>query len=514
MRRVLLHILSVIILLCSHCLYAASAGDYYNAGQQHYQAGDYTKAAQYFAAAIKVDSGMVQAYYMLGNAHVKLGDKQSAATALAGYLRFKPGDAKVRSYLAELTGGAKPPPKPPAGSIVIFDDHFSMGVKIKTGEKVRAIVKEVRTDPAFGSHCLYFKADPKKKSTTLTIDWKGAWAAKGLSHSGDLSGFYEGGAIVFWVRGKQGNESFDLRLHNPPQPEYGGGSFSNTIPLAPYVASTTEWQKVIVPLREFRENGFFWGSLHGGEDTNHYRIFDWDQVMSLGFSATTKYITDKDADDDQRKVTVAPEFVVFLDQIMVVPSYSQQEYKALRARCQQVAYQKIGDGEGNIVLFDDDLRVRWWGAWPAPYSYATIDETTAKIGKRSFRLSLDPTRWSGSGCGMGYFDFTPFYKTGSLQFWIKGENGEENFKLGFDSINPKGHRVGTGVDIRGYLTVSTNWQQVKIPLVDFPLSTAGWPDYKMRKFNWAGVSMFDLSIAPTNEPEVVFWLDDVKVMTK
>jgi len=508
-------LLFVVFLLAPSLVNAASALDYYKAGEQAYQGGQHAKAVEYFRAAVQLDSAMDKGYYMLGNSYIKLGNKPAAQQALQAYLRLKPGDTKIRNYLASLgsASAAKAPPRHPAGSVIVFEDHFNLGVKARTDENKGTKYKEVRDAPAFGSHCLYFRGDPKKKSSSLTLDWAGAWAASGLKRKGDLGDFQKTGAIVFWIKGKHGGETFDLTLMNPAQADYGNGHFSNTIPLAPYVATTTEWQKVIVPLKDFREKGFLWGSFKGANDSSHYKLFDWNQVISFQLATMNRSYAGTGGGKTGPRVA-SPEFVVFIDQLMIVPRYSPAEYQKLREQSRKMAMQLMGDGKGNIVIFDDKLRTSWWSSSPAPFSRTVIDETAAKVGKRSFQVHLDPKSWSWSGGGLGYFDFTPIFKTGSLQFWIKGKNGEENFTIGFDSINPRGRRVGTMVDIRRYVTVGTGWQKVKIPLVDFPVKSRTWPEGDSLKFHWAGVNMIQILTAPTGETETNWWFDDLKVMAK
>ncbi len=489
-------------------LHAATSAEYYNAGYQMYQSGKYAEAAQYLKASVQLDPNNANAYYLLGNTYYKLGDKAAAITAFQSYLKLNPGNAQVKAFLTKLqaAGGgaagrsatghraARKPLSRPAGSIVVFSDNFPFGVKESLGGDTKSGV--VGSDPAYGRACLMYSGGLKTKNIGVTIDWRAAWKTSGSSRTGgDLSEFHENGALVFWPKGKKGNESFAISLNGPAQSGYGGQRYATTVRLATYLATSTDWQKVVIPLADFPQKGYFWDAK---ASVNRYQPFRWDQVEQIRFWQSKKE---------------GEEWNVYLDELALVPTHDKAAAARAKADAINIRLKRVGDGQGNIILFDDAPQSDY-SASPPPYSYLVLDETTAKVGKKSFRFNVDCSGYNYAHFGLDNLDLSSFYKRGKLTFWIKGKSGGEFFGLGFTAFTAEGYRVSVEVDIRAYATISAKWQKVEIPLIDFPASGSVRQMGNM-PFAWKGVHMCWIEVPnPCQEKLMSWWLDDVKVMLR
>lgn len=68
-------------------------------------------------------------------------------------------------------------------------------------------------------------------------------------------------------------------------------------------------------------------------------------------------------------------------------------------------------------------------------------------------------------------DLSAYVENGELTFWVKGENGNEDFSIGLQDCNRDANRDDESVrvykNVSEYCTISTQWQEVRIPLMDF-----------------------------------------------
>jgi flagellar motor switch protein FliG len=75
--------------------------DYYNAGVQFYEAGQYNEALQYFEYCVELGSESAALHQYLGNAYFTLGRTSDAITSFEKALALNPGDESLRNWLAE-----------------------------------------------------------------------------------------------------------------------------------------------------------------------------------------------------------------------------------------------------------------------------------------------------------------------------------------------------------------------------------------------------------------------------
>ncbi len=496
-------VLATLLLLgASGIAHAATAQEYYAAGEKLFKAGDYAKAVQYLNAAVKLDPKHKNAYYLLGNAYHRQGSSAAAITAIKASLRLDQGNTQVQAFLSRLQGAApggkaKPAAKHPPGSVVIFDDRYPLGVT-ETLNEVATKVELWQKDAAFGRACLRYRGDVEykveargelqAKGIGSTINWFRAWGASGAK-PGDLAPFREKGALVFWIRGKNGGEYFTLALASTPEKDivdkkYGGDSrFRTYRSINSYVHVSTRWQKVIIPLADFSEKGRLWGSRGRGRGRTHIEDMDWTRIEQLAWGIDAVY---------------ADEYEIYLDEIAIVPEYDTAEYERLKRTAKISREETALDGEGNLVIFDEYPRGAYRGADHVRFM---LDETTAKVGKMSFQYVMTP-KGGWTWIGIDHLDFTPYYERGHLEFWVKGKNGDEKFAVRFVGVSNEGWPVYTTLNVASYVTVSGKWRKVRIPLADFPNGS------------WGSVAQFAVVAGPCKEQELTFWLDDIKVTTK
>ncbi len=511
----------VTILLVAALAGAETAQDHYQRGQRAHQEGDYAGAVRELETSLRGYPELAETYRLLGLAYYQLGNTIAAVEALENYLRLRPEDAKTQIFLAQLmnslpvpdkavaalpsptpTPGQAPPSKP--GSIIIFTDRLARGVKLKAWAGTTTEV--IDDNAAFGRSCIKVKGNPQHKWQGVTLPWGKAWPKKKRVLPGDLRPLRERGALIFWLKGKNGSENFNLTLTNPKEKNYRHEHskekqrFCNTLNLARYVFTTTAWQKVIVPISEFYSKGSLWGRYRDNDPSLHYNEFRWDQVEELRLAIG--------------EINSA-EYVYYLDELRLVPEYSQHEYNGLLEQAREVRYAKAGDGKGNIVIFDDHPRAGWHGAGPEPYSRLIIDETTSRQGKKSLQAIMDPRKYSWANIGMDHLDLEPLLERGFLQLWVKGKNGGEQFTVGFSSLTSDGMRVDSTLDIGSYTIVTDKWRKIKIPLADFPLTgKTYWPREMTLPFNWKSIHLLTIGAAPVRESESAWWLDEITIQTK
>ncbi len=510
---------------------AASAAEYYAAGEKVFKAGDYAKAAQYLNAALKLDPKHKNAYYLLGNAYYKQGNAAAAIIAFKSYLRLDPDNTQVQAFLSRLesSGGAAaggtasgqslrqapnsaqatsggqgkwggPSPKRAKGTVVVYDERFPFGVK----QTVAAKGGIIEQGAAFGRHCLRYEARGNKGEVSIAFQWNKAWEASGVPRPGDLSDYRDSGALVFWLKGKQGGEMFQVSLANPPEREYGygkatkGGRFRNTVGGERYVDMSTDWQKVVIPLSDFHKKGALWGRYKGGRTTHQYNEFNWLRVDEIRFKVGE---------------TRPKGWTLFIDELLIVPSYDKAAAKALKEKARKSRYARAGDSQGNLILFDDKPNASYYSAWPGPHARLVLDETTRHGGKKSFHFVMDTRKWSWCSFGIENLDLKPFVKRGFLEFWLKGERGNENFILGFQCTDQSGYTITNALNSSSFTNIKTEWRKVKVELADFGLHGKG-PGNRKMLFDWRCIHQFYVQGPPRKGGRNAFWMDDIKVMKK
>lgn len=185
---------------------------------------------------------------------------------------------------------------------------------------------------------------------------------------------------------------------------------------------------------------------------------------------------------------------------------------------------KIGDVKKenpNIVFrfFDEDYA---GGGYEYKYpdeSKVFIAEESGKNGEVAVQMDLVANDYSGGAVVMYtvQYDLTPYYSRGALEFWIRGENGNE---IGFvnlaDSEDGDGIKTEIKVPISDYAEITTGWTHVSIPLADFGKRGAYWDAKKKievpSRFEWDRVKEFLITIEKGRNSKFTVWVDDIFVV--
>lgn len=126
---------------------------------------------------------------------------------------------------------------------------------------------------------------------------------------------------------------------------------------------------------------------------------------------------------------------------------------------------------------------------------------------RSLKLDFDkrPTGWCGyytllNQIDGAYYDLSPYKE---VRFWVRGARGGENFEIGMADRSwlTIGDSVKAG-EIGKYLPkgVTTDWQEVVIPLKDFG------------KLDWTQMGSFVINFHRPGEGTI--FLDDLRFIRK
>ncbi|MEO6603322.1 MAG: carbohydrate binding domain-containing protein [Polyangiaceae bacterium] len=176
------------------------------------------------------------------------------------------------------------------------------------------------------------------------------------------------------------------------------------------------------------------------------------------------------------------------------------------------------------TFFDDDV------SKPGGYTYAYGDKTRNKVlpstssGNAAVFATYFGDDYSGVNISLGagkYLDLTPYRKTGSLTFWIKGGRLAQKFMVGLMDSQGGIKKVQSKVIGDSYVVVqSGEWTQCRIPLKAFIDDGMYWDAAQQRevgaKLDWSKITDFRISInrgenKVAEGAPVAFYLDQIQV---
>jgi hypothetical protein len=125
----------------------------------------------------------------------------------------------------------------------------------------------------------------------------------------DISPYVEKGALQFFVRGMHGDEMMNVGFETQKTVkerlvQYG---FVNTVPITNYCRVTTEWQKVVIPLSDFKNTAESWSDRQG---QTVYSLFRWNRITAFEYDIAP---------------TADPDFHVQFAGIVVMPTYDAKD---------------------------------------------------------------------------------------------------------------------------------------------------------------------------------------------
>jgi hypothetical protein len=349
---------------------------------------------------------------------------------------------------------------------------------------------------------------------------------------GGLLSFVDKGAVILQVQSDMAEDSLELGFREAA-PLSGRSPAQLSVVLDPYLAPGKGFQSVVIPLSEFPKLGYVEiPRLHPGGDPQACNcgggdmdprtasqmpcwippggrmyetgvrdrkeaLFHWDRVEEI-------FVRGLPGPGDQR--------VFRLDAWALVPSYDGAAWKEAM---KTVRTRRGADlAVRGLRLFGDRPLGESY-AFPKPGNTLIIDETTAREGKASARLDLDPKRWGGAGFIIPEKDLRPLRAKGFLRFFVKGRNGGESFVPYLHSRLGATDRVLIkGPDSRSIVDVTTEWKDVAVPLADFPDGGDIWDENYTRTrpevFRWDRVIEASFEAPPVDEAERVVYLDEIR----
>ena len=176
------------------------------------------------------------------------------------------------------------------------------------------------------------------------------------------------------------------------------------------------------------------------------------------------------------------------------------------------------------TFFDDDIP-RSSGGYTYSYGGKTRNQVlpNAAAGNAAVFGAYFDDDYSGVNISFGskLIDLTPYRKTGSLTFWIKGGTGAQKFMVGLMDNQGNGLKAQSKVSGDSYITVREGeWLRCRIPLKAFSDDGVYWDDRQHREFSakmdWSRVTDFRISInrgdnkVQAGQP-VVFYLDQIQL---
>ncbi len=272
--------------------------------------------------------------------------------------------------------------------------------------------------------------------------------------------------LTFWIKGAKGGETFELGMNdtisNKREDAVVIGAIERYLP----GGVTTQWQQVKVPLEDF----------FGADLSRVYTIvfnFNGDGEGAFwidGISFDTRSLVDRDSEIEQQGQLLLDDF----DHSDVnLLGRKTNAYKRLPSVCEfsRVLEPRVGS-KGRSLRLDFDKRTTGWCGY-----YTLLNQIDG-----------------------AYFDLSA-YK--SVRFWVRGGRGGETFEIGMADRSwlTIGDSVKAGA-IEKYLPkgVSTEWQEVVIPLSDFG------------KLDWTQMGSFVINFYRPGKGTV--FIDDLRFIRK
>lgn len=179
---------------------------------------------------------------------------------------------------------------------------------------------------------------------------------------------------------------------------------------------------------------------------------------------------------------------------------------------------KSGASNSNVVFrfFDEDYVSGGYAYIYPEASRVFIPEESGHESEVSLQFDLEPGDYSGGAVCLYnlLYDMTPYYATGALQFWIKGNEGGEIAWIALvDDEKSDGKKTVVRVPCSNYGGISKEWKQISIPLADFGKRGVYWDEKKRveipYKFDWDQVAEFRMEIKKGDNKKFRAWVDDI-----
>jgi len=281
-----------------------------------------------------------------------------------------------------------------------------------------------------------------------------------------LGNLSEYATMTFWIKGAKGGETFELGLNDTISNRREDAVLSGSIYRYLPQGVTTEWQQVKVPLEDF----------FGSDLSRIYSIvFNFNEEGEGAF-----WIDDVEF---HRQPLVDREAEILKKGELLLDNFDHSNLNLLGRKAN--AYKRL----------------------PSVCKFSRVESPRMGDHGRSLKLDFDkrPTGWCGyytllNQIDGAYYDLSPYKE---VRFWVRGARGGENFEIGMADRSwlTIGDSVKAG-EIGKYLPkgVTTDWQEVVIPLKDFG------------KLDWTQMGSFVINFHKPGAGTI--FLDDLRFIRK
>ena len=247
---------------------------------------------------------------------------------------------------------------------------------------------------------------------------------------GDLSRY---ATLTFWIKGAKGGETFEIGINDVISNKREDAVIIGSIYRYLSAGVTTEWQQVKIPLEVFF-----------GTDLN--RIYS----IVFNFNEQGEGIFWIDGLEFHEEAMVHSEDAITAQGALLLDNFDHSDVNLLGRKAN--AYKRL----------------------PSVCEFTRAEEPRRGSHGRSLQLDYDKksTGWCGyysllNQIDGAYFDLNPYKE---VSFWVRGAKGGEMFEVGMADRSwlTIGDSVKAGA-VDKYLPqgVTTDWQEVVIPLSDF-----------------------------------------------
>jgi hypothetical protein len=173
----------------------------------------------------------------------------------------------------------------------------------------------------------------------------------------------------------------------------------------------------------------------------------------------------------------------------------------------------------HFVFFEEDFASGGYSYVYGGNSRIFIPEESGHIGEVAVVFELDPADYAGGAIVLWgtEYDLMDIFPTGALEFWIRGETGGEQGRVGLaDDEMVDGIKTQVGVDFNRYGGIHPFWTHMSIPLTSLGRRGSYWDPRTQslvnNPFKWGNVKEFIVTTSKGANRQFKVWLDDIRIV--
>jgi hypothetical protein len=194
------------------------------------------------------------------------------------------------------------------------------------------------------------------------------------------------------------------------------------------------------------------------------------------------------------------------------------QLRPIKSALDKSATVKVNTVSDKVVFrfFDEDFVSGGYSYNYPEASKVFIPEESGHESEVSLQFDLEAGDYSGGAVCLYnlLYDMRPYYATGALQFWIKGNEGGEIAWIALvDDEKSDGKKTVVRLPCNNYGGISKDWKLISIPLADFGKRGVYWDEKKRVevpcKFDWDQVAEFRMESKKGDNKKFRVWIDDI-----